>query len=304
VLVARESCPICGRSDVKEVYSESFGSPALQEAIAAAYRERGHSEPRALAAYQYVLDYCEGCELVFQRNVPDGDFAATLYGRWIDGATLFENKVQNRPIAYYRSLSSSVFDLLSLTGRKPSELRVFDFGMGWGEFCLMCKAFGCDAFGSELAPDKVAHARRAGIEQMDLEAVESRSLDVINLSQVLEHLDSPRELIGSLVGHLRPGGLLRVAVPNGDTLARKLARGNHAAEEVRRNRKLVAPLEHLNCFTHHALRKLLEGAGLKPAASAGTLNLRHKSLANLKGAALEAIGLAKPSSIDLVYRAA
>jgi 2-polyprenyl-3-methyl-5-hydroxy-6-metoxy-1,4-benzoquinol methylase len=303
MLVSRESCPLCAISETKEVYTESFGSADLTEAVVSAYKERSHSEPQALSAYQYVLDYCSACDFVFQRNVPDDDFAATLYGQWINAATLFVNKVQKRPIDYYRSLSYTVFDLLSLTGKKPSELRVFDFGMGWGEFCLMCKAFGCDAFGSELAPEKVAHAKEAGIEHVDLGTIAPHSLDVINVNQVLEHLDRPRELLESLVGYLRPGGLLRVAVPNGDRLVRKLAGGGDVAKDVRRSLKLVAPLEHVNCFTHKALGRLLGELGLRPVQASRIRDVRHKSLANLKGIALEAVGLATPSSIELVYRA-
>ncbi len=75
--------------------------------------------------------------------------------------------------------------------------------------------------------------------------------------QVFEHLPKPRETLEELAQTLRPGRILRIAVPNGEGLDRDMRRTDWQA-----SKDALHPLEHINCFTSRTLKTLASCAGL------------------------------------------
>lgn len=88
-----------------------------------------------------------------------------------------------------------------------------------------------------------------------------RTFDVISLSHVLEHLIDPLHALRILYGHLKPGGLLMLEVPN-----------DHLVEMLRGER--LNDLPHLWFFSLHGLRYLAHRAGFEVVRGA-ELGLRR-----------------------------
>jgi len=88
-------------------------------------------------------------------------------------------------------------------------------------------------------------------------------LDFINVEQVFEHLVDPFVVLKRLTKLRKPGGLLRIAVPNCSKLIRRVIGG--AAYQDLNSDDLVAlaPVKHINSSTHDSLVLFCEGAGLK-----------------------------------------
>jgi SAM-dependent methyltransferase len=103
---------------------------------------------------------------------------------------------------------------------------VLDVGCGIGDLSFMLAARGAEVIGIELAPQKVARARKIAqrwhFEGLRFLAADVTKLDQMNLGQfdaifclaLLEHIPDDIALLRSLHSMLRPGGTLVLEVPN------------------------------------------------------------------------------------------
>ena len=168
------------------------------------------------------------------------------------------------PSTYY-SLSAAcdrdAFDermrrLIEATGRRSG--RVLDIGCSVGTFLEAAASHGWDAVGVEPNAAAAAHARARGLTVhagfFDL-ALASRlgEFDAVHLSEVIEHVFDPVDLLRVATRTLRPGGVLLITTPDfGTIMARALQR---------------KPDEHVVHFRRSSLVKAAESAGLEVAAA-------------------------------------
>ncbi len=98
-------------------------------------------------------------------------------------------------------------------------LKVMDFGCGNGESIGQYVArTGCEYYGIDFHKESLRHAENlmAGLNVHFLEALpEELQLDVILYGDVLEHLEDPEAILQQHLKHLKQGGLVLIAVPNG-----------------------------------------------------------------------------------------
>lgn len=140
-----------------------------------------------------------------------------------------------------------------LARHAPAGAHVLDFGSGPADMDVVLSRMGyrctaCDDLRDpwHMAPgarEKIlSYAARHGVEFEVLEAGRAwpwgpESFDAVMLHHVLEHLhESPRELLNTLLGLLRVGGVLIVTVPNAVNLRKRLS--------VLRGRTNLAPYDH------------------------------------------------------------
>lgn len=279
--VERPRCPICDGS-AKRIVEMSFTEAPLRRYLEDFYSPQGGVEFNFLEATNYVLDRCVRCELIYQRNVPDQFLLHKLYEQWIDPGKVWETYDRDRELAYYRDMAKEIETMMQLVGN--SRPKVLDFGMGWGRWCRMAEAFECNAFGCELSEARVKHARSLGVKVIDMDDSEFGEFAFVNAEQVFEHLGEPLEILRRLREALKPHGVIRVSVPNGNDIRRRLRRMDwSAAKGSPWSLNAVSPLEHVNCFANKSLRTLIERAGLRSLAlgSAGRRTIRAaKDFAN------------------------
>lgn len=101
----------------------------------------------------------------------------------------------------------------------PVRRRILDVGSGPGFFLLHGKERGWHTFGIEPSAQAAAHSRELGLDILEdfLSANTARSLpkfDVVHMSNVLEHIPNPREMLLLAHGLLDKDGLICVTVPN------------------------------------------------------------------------------------------
>src|SRR5690606_33840620 len=139
-----------------------------------------------------------------------------------------------------------------------------DFGAGTGLWLQVAAALGCRTSAAEIGAGAAASLAQAGHQVFNPAALPSNQFDLINTEQVFEHLVDPRGLAIELARALRPGGILRISVPNGSDVRALLAAPNWTARKGSEGSlNAVAPLEHLNCFDHRSLLRLGSEAGLQ-----------------------------------------
>jgi 2-polyprenyl-3-methyl-5-hydroxy-6-metoxy-1,4-benzoquinol methylase len=167
--------------------------------------------------------------------------------------------------AYYRdilqmdaALRRTYDDTLARLERCTSPGRLLDVGCGNGILLEVAVRRGWTAEGVELSSYAAGLAReRTGLMvhegTLDKLALEPLSYDAVTLTQVIEHLVDPLDLLRRAAALLRPGGLLLVATPNPECW---LAR----AKGERFNYWLIPA--HATLYAPRALRLVLARAGL------------------------------------------
>jgi SAM-dependent methyltransferase len=103
---------------------------------------------------------------------------------------------------------------------------VLDVGCHTGELASVLIERGLDVVGVEPNPRAAEIARSHGIEVI-AEPIEgarlpARHFGTILLSQVLEHVPDPAQVLATARAALRPGGVAYVVVPNGRSLWRRI----------------------------------------------------------------------------------
>lgn len=135
---------------------------------------------------------------------------------------------------------------------------LLEVGCGTGADLEWARQLGWNVHGLELNESAVEFAKKRGLdvhrstfESADLPA---DSFDCIIMSQVLEHLYSPKFALQRCYDLLRPGGLLLAAVPKFDSW------GRHALGNYWNN--LQYPI-HLHHFNQPVLERIVHDAGFQ-----------------------------------------
>jgi SAM-dependent methyltransferase len=149
------------------------------------------------------------------------------------------------------------FEQLLPAGRR----RVLDVGCGPGFFLLHGAQRGWRGLGIEPSRQAAAHGRGLGLEivEQPLTAQLGNGLgafDVVHLSEVLEHLPDPSEMIRLSHRLLAPGGVLCVVVPNDFNPFQRALAASLGYEPW-----WVVPPHHLNYFDRASLTRLFERHG-------------------------------------------
>jgi len=252
----RGGCPLCDSSEQKILCEIPYHDHRLMKFIEQFYQGRIPSESLTSGVYRVVA--CAQCDFIYQDPVLNEIGMRTLYEEWIDNAKSLHKK-RTAKSKLYRQYAGQVQTLSRLFARRPGQVRVLDFGMGWGYWSRMAQAHGFDVVGFELSIQRSQYARRMGVTVIDDLGAAGDGFDFIYANQVFEHLTDPVKTLQTLCRCLKPQGIIHLRVPDGRGVANRLARQGWSPDL-----DAIHPLEHINCFTRETLTRLAAGAGLKP----------------------------------------
>ena len=242
--MAIENCPLCDDSRNALVYRVIV--------------------PSGNHAGVFELRRCQSCDIVFVSPRLSDDELSKLYDEDFYFSTGWS----------YETLASSVIEFIQSRRRHRVERhvqpgRLLDIGSGDGRFAHHMAHHGWDATGIDFSPaaQEFAHRFRSSARflQGSLEDYHfpARSLDLVTLWQVLEHIGEPRPLLQRCYNLLEPGGMFVASVPNIDGWSSRLTRERWWGLDVPR---------HLVHYSPSTLRCSLEQAGFR------VIHIRHHSL--------------------------
>ena len=260
--IQRLQCPVCNSMSIERLYELPYEDEKIKNYLDNFYDHQGGVEHDYLKNTNYCLNTCLECELVYQKYIPNDFLMNKLYEEWINPKIVFEEQ-ERYPLWYYENYSKQIINLISFFDRQPNELKFFDFGMGWGKWCLMAKAYGCQVYGLELSKARIDYAINNGVKVLSEGELIDYKFDYINTDQVFEHIPNPLNTLKEIIKCLKPNGVIKISVPNGKDIHILLEKMDWNAPKGHVNSlNVVAPLEHINCFKTKTLLVLAEQCGL------------------------------------------
>ena len=285
--VTRNVCPGCHSVQRRTLYAGDYLAPPIKSYLEAFYAPQGGIEFEFLSEARYILEECLECGLIYQAEIPNDFLMAKLYEEWIEPAKVFGDDDDPGNYAEY---AQEVMMLLAWLKHTPAPPKFLDFGMGWGRWLRMARAFGGDVYGTELSASRITYAQSQGIKVIAWEEIPEHRFEVINTEQVFEHLPQPLETLRHLARSLRPGGLIKISVPNGSDFKRRLRVADWTAPKFSgHSLNAAAPLEHVNCFNYEALMTMASLAGLERVELPWSIQLKHRLSSEVAKQALKIV---------------
>jgi len=142
--------------------------------------------------------------------------------------------------------------------------RLLDIGSGPGFFLLNGQTRCWQVKGIEPSGQASEHSRE--VLKLDVvndffsekTASDLGMFDAVNMSEVLEHISDPANLLKLVSGQINPGGMLCLVVPNDFNPFQSVL-----SEHLGYNSWWVAPPHHINYFDFDSLHKLVERCGFE-----------------------------------------
>ena len=262
----RLECPACLSKDHTELFTRPYDSGPVYERVSKYYGNKGLFEPHYVTGGTYRILECRTCGLMYQQEIPNEEFLARLYGVWVNPQAAYERnrKHLGGNVAQY------IFEmwLLRYWGQRR-QLKILDYGMGWGRWSEVAYTFGHEVYGYDYENERQERDELAGVKVLRYDELPGKEFDFINTEQVFEHLTDPLVVLHHLIASLRSGGMLRISVPTGTFVKSNLARYERTGEPLVFDKGYVPglanidPLQHINCWDGPALQRFGLGAGLK-----------------------------------------
>ncbi len=247
----RHACPACGSRE-RTIISTV---PYTNEPLASYMRNRFPGIPaEALADVPYEIAQCKQCRLLYQTHIPTDTLEQHIYQAEKTEESLREKS--GAEISFFIQKARECERIALLINKKPTDTRVLEFGSGWGNWLLIARALGYNAEGVEIMPERRKQAAANGLIVHESLDTVTGTFDYIYTDQVFEHLADPKQCLARLIERLIPGGILDMHVPNGNKIHTKIKTFSNKPP------KEIAPLVHINCFTHQALMSFGMQAGL------------------------------------------
>ncbi len=252
--IKRNRCPVCESTSYKVIHSVNFSDHRIWNFLNSYYQGRIPKEK--VGSDLFSIAKCNNCELLFQEYILNDANMFLLYEEWISSEQSL-NKKKYSDLSLFQTYSFEIESIGKFFQKKPSDINILEYGMGWGFWLNLAKAYNFNVTGVEISTSRVKYAQQKGLKIIeDISQVESNSIDYIYSNQVFEHIPNPKETLEKLARILKDNGIIYIQVPNGKGIEKQLLSKNWNAKK-----DAIHPLEHINCFNRHSLKVLANETG-------------------------------------------
>lgn len=227
----------------------------------------------------YPISRCRNCSLIYVNRIPQIDEGRVI-GEYYEGSEREIEESKRR----YRKVSAFLTEQLNKL--RPAKGNLLDVGCGYGFFLLEAKKNGWAVFGTELSHIAVNYNREKqnlpDVFFSDLSDIKFRveKFDAINLTNVLEHVPSPTQILENCAERLANEGVLMIRVPNMDFYNlmerfKPLIKRTGLATGGESNYLATRPPYHLIGYTSRTIEKYFTKVGLQ------TIEVRPSKLSSM-----------------------
>jgi 2-polyprenyl-3-methyl-5-hydroxy-6-metoxy-1,4-benzoquinol methylase len=237
-IITHTICPVCGATTIKKVLT---------------------AKDHTVSQREFEIWECSNCTLRFTQNIPGEQEIAAFYQseNYISHSDTSKGIVNRLyHMVRKRTLKSKRKLIESCSNRNSGNL--LDIGAGTGAFLHHMQEHQWQVTG--LEPDPAARERALSLYALNLLSpdhlfhIGEKSMDVITMWHVLEHVHRLHEYMEQLKKILQPGGLLFIAVPNYTSRDAASYGASWAAWDVPR---------HLYHFSPSSMEQLVKKHGLQ-----------------------------------------
>ncbi|MEA2018688.1 MAG: class I SAM-dependent methyltransferase [Campylobacterota bacterium] len=248
MLIQRKCCPICNDENSRNLISIPYEE---MKELLSNYNNFNELVFNDFKNLEYSLMECSNCKSLYQEYMPSDLFSEILYEKWIDPNKSFEYQTTKYSLGFYSRMQYEINLILNIfNNTHPSDIKVLDFGAGWGEWSILAKAHGIDVYAAELSKSRITHLKKNNIKIISLEEASKHKFDYIRSDQVFEHLGEPADILQKLSDILADDGIIRLAVPDTKNFFEKFEPSKIKKDsDFKSFYNPIFPLEHLNCFT-------------------------------------------------------
>jgi len=213
---------------------------------------------------------CNNCGLIYFNPQPteealkeyyssesEGGYAEDMIGRWGELTSERMPSLLNELAFLETSLRSGFHE----ASAPKEQIRFLEIGCAFGYLLYAAKSIGWDAVGIDSCKPAADWAHQnlnlkiiVGTLEGTVETLPEEGFDIVLMSHILEHTRSPSSTLQAVHHLLKPGGILAVYVPNGDSIQ---ARHDFSTWEW-----YHFP-SHLYFYSPHTLSLLLKKTGFK-----------------------------------------
>jgi 2-polyprenyl-3-methyl-5-hydroxy-6-metoxy-1,4-benzoquinol methylase len=190
------------------------------------------------------------------------------------------------PYAYMEEVNEGI--VRELRRLLPETGRALDVGCGRGQLGQAARALGWEVWGVEQNEQACATAEKRlnGLVRADLtdhdavrRTLQGRSFDAVILSDVLEHLYDPGDVLRRYLEWLKPGGRVLISLPNAVVWTNRF---EWAVGRVSYRDTGVMDRTHIRFFTFRTARELVQASGCRIEHVSSTPHLARAFLPAIK----------------------
>ena len=233
--VIARNCPLCGTASYLEIY-----------------KERG----------AVGIVRCKNCGLVYTNPMvkePEKNYWGDEKKYFEEARLIFEGKGKSHRDVNY------IDDLKMIERFKPTG-NFLDIGTNMGMFLRHTRGKRWDVTGIEPSPSLSQMARKyfglnIKTSYLNEAGFKDESFDIVTMTDVFEHIEEPKKMLGDIKRVLKRSGILFIKVPNGRYNLLKLGLAKMTGRL--KDYDIFDSYEHLTHFSHDTLKKMLEESGFK-----------------------------------------
>ncbi len=252
MFIERKSCPICNNKKLK-IFKNKVDNQTIIKFLEEYYNKK---LPQSIYEYyDYKILECEKCSLKFQKFICNEELSILLYEEIIDRKESF-NKKKNLSFKNFQEYIQDMNLISKLYKKKSRDIKILEFGCGWGFWSRLAQSFNYDVEGIEISKTRLNFLNDCKINtlrEIDL----NKEYDFIYSNQVFEHLNFPELEFSKLVSVLKKDSFLLIKVPSSFLHLQKEILNKHSYKNI------LFPLEHINLYNKKVFKFLAKKYNLK-----------------------------------------
>jgi len=199
---------------------------------------------------------CTDCSMVFLNPVFKDEF---LYDFYTSNHAV-QAEIVESDLNFYTNLYKQGLNAVSLIVKESKGGSLLDIGCSSGVFLDTAREKGWNTYGVELNKKEAELAKNKNhtVYSEKLENIDfNLKFNAVTMWDVFEHIKDGEFFLKEIVKHLSPGGVIFMQIPSSASLA---------ASIMHEHCNMFDGMEHVNLYSHSAIKVLLEKCNLELAS--------------------------------------